>query len=38
MFLSSVLGEMRIGLYYPYKDLVVEVKKIMLFYVEPIEF
>jgi len=38
MFLSSVLGEMRIGLYYPYKDLVVEVRKIIPFYVEPIEF
>jgi hypothetical protein len=38
MFLSSVLGEMRIGLYYPYKDLVVEARKIMPFYVEPIEF
>ena len=38
MFLSSVLGEMRIGLYYPYKDLVVEVRKTMPFYVEPIEF
>ena len=38
MFLSSVLGEMRIGLCYPYKDLVVEARKIMPFYVEPIEF
>ena len=38
MFLSSVLGEMRIGLYYPYKDLVVEARIFMPFYVEPIEF
>ena len=38
MFQSSVLGEMRIGIDYPYKDLVVEVRKTMPFYVEPIEF
>ena len=38
MFLSSVLGEMRIGIYYPYKILVVEVTKNMPFYVEPREF
>ena len=38
MFLSSVLGEMRVGINYPYKDLVVEARKIMPFYVEPIEF
>ena len=38
MFLSSVLGEMRIGLYYPYKILVVEVTKNMPFYVESREF
>ena len=38
MFQSSVLGEMRIGIYYPYKDLVVEARIFMPFYVEPIEF
>lgn len=38
MFQSNVLGEMRIGLYYPYKDLVVEARIIMPFYVEPREF
>ena len=38
MFLSSVLGEMRIGVYYPYKNLVVEAIIIMPFYVEPKEF
>jgi len=38
MFQSSVLGEMRIGLYYPYKNLVVEARTFMPFYVEPIEF
>ena len=38
MFQSNVLGEMRIGLYYPYKDLVVEARRIVPFYVEPREF
>jgi len=38
MFLSSVLGEMRIGVCYPYKDLVVEARIIMCFYVDPREF
>ena len=38
MFMSSVLGEMRVGIYYPYKDLVVGTKIIMPFYVEPREF
>ena len=36
--MSSVLGEMRVGIYYPYKDLVVEARIFMPFYVEPLEF
>jgi len=37
MFQSSVLGEMRIGIDYPYKDLVVEARIIMPFYVDTKE-
>ena len=38
MFLSSVLGEMRVGIYYPIKKLVVEVAKNSPLYVDPEEF